>query len=98
MVCPGREKQNLFGNPDLKPEESVSYEAGVYYDNPAGLNANVTGFITSFSNKIVSYSINDNTNSYVNSGKARLHGVKLPAHCRCSRGCHAVTELHLDPK
>ena len=73
----GQGKTNLLGNPDLKPEESVSYEAGVYYDNPAGLNANVTGFMTDFSNKIVSYSINDNTNSYVNSGKARLHGVEF---------------------
>ena len=35
----GRGKTNLLGNPDLKPEESVSYEAGVYYDNHAGLNA-----------------------------------------------------------
>lgn len=73
----GQGKTNLLGNPNLKPEESVSYEAGVYYDNPAGLNANVTGFMTDFSNKIVSYSINDNTNSYVNSGKARLHGVEF---------------------
>ncbi|EEV6773859.1 bifunctional siderophore receptor/adhesin Iha, partial [Escherichia coli] len=73
----GQGKTNLLGNPDLKPEESVSYEAGVYYDNPAGLNANITGFMTDFSNKIVSYSINDNTNSYINSGKARLHGVEF---------------------
>ncbi len=60
----GQGRTNLLGNPDLKPEESVSYEAGVYYDNHAGLNANITGFMTEFSNKIVSYSIDDNTRSY----------------------------------
>lgn len=73
----GQGKTNLFGNPNLKPEKSISYRAGVYYDNPAGLNTNVTGFMTDFSNKVVSYSIDDNTNSYVNSGKVRLHGVEL---------------------
>ncbi|ENB2823078.1 bifunctional siderophore receptor/adhesin Iha, partial [Escherichia coli] len=73
----GQGRTNLLGNPELKPEESVSYEAGVYYDNLSGLNANITGFITDFSNKIVSYSIDDNTNSYTNSGKARLHGVEF---------------------
>ncbi|EPP1248948.1 TonB-dependent receptor, partial [Escherichia coli] len=73
----GQGRTNLLGNPDLKPEESVSYEAGVYYDNHAGLNANITGFMTEFSNKIVSYSIDDNTRSYTNSGKARTQGVEF---------------------
>lgn len=59
---------NTVGNPDLKPEESTSYETGLYYENDAGLNANVTGFYTEYKNKIVSYSIDDNTNSYTNSG------------------------------
>ncbi|MBJ5928255.1 TonB-dependent receptor, partial [Salmonella enterica subsp. enterica serovar Rissen] len=66
---------NTVGNPDLKPEESISYETGLYYENNAGLNANITGFYTEYKNKIVSYSIDDNTNSYTNSGKARTDGV-----------------------
>lgn len=45
---------NTVGNPDLKPEESTSYETGLYYDNDAGLNANITGFYTEYTNKIVS--------------------------------------------
>ncbi len=76
-VYPGRDVLIYSVTPNWKPEESVSYEAGVYYDNLSGLNANITGFITDFSNKIVSYSIDDNTNSYTNSGKARLHGVEF---------------------
>ena len=68
---------NTVGNPDLKPEESISYETGLYYENDTGLNANITGFYTEYKNKIVSYSIDDNTNSYTNSGKARTDGVEF---------------------
>lgn len=39
---------NTVGNPNLKPEESTSYETGLYYENDAGLNANVTGFYTEY--------------------------------------------------
>lgn len=73
----GQGRTNLIGNPSLKPEESVSYEAGIYYDNLKGLNTNITGFRTEYSNKIVSYSIDDNTNSYMNSGKARTYGIEF---------------------
>ena len=68
---------NTVGNPDLKPEESTSYETGLYYENDTGLNANITGFYTEYKNKIVSYSIDDYTNSYTNSGKARTDGVEF---------------------
>ena len=68
---------NTVGNPDLKPEESTSYETGLYYENDMGLNANITGFYTEYKNKIVSYSIDDYTNSYTNSGKARTDGVEF---------------------
>lgn len=73
----GQGKINLFGNFDLKLEESVSYEVGVYYDNFVGLNVNVIGFMIDFFNKIVFYFINDNINSYVNSGKVWLYGVEF---------------------
>ena len=68
---------NTVGNPNLKPEESTSYETGVYYANQKGFNANITGFYTQYRNKIVSYSINDQTSSYTNSGKARTDGVEF---------------------
>jgi len=41
------------GTPDLDPEESTSYEMGVYYDNYSGFNANATLFHTQFKDKIV---------------------------------------------
>ena len=45
------------GNPDLKPEESTSYEIGVLYDNYGGFTAGATYFYTDFTNKIT----NENT-------------------------------------
>ena len=41
------------GTPDLDPEESTSYEVGVYYDNHVGFNANATLFHTKFKDKIM---------------------------------------------
>jgi outer membrane receptor for ferrienterochelin and colicins len=43
---------NIYGNPDLKPETSVSQELGVLYDNPAGFNAGLTIFNNDFKDKI----------------------------------------------
>ena len=43
-----------LGNPDLDPEQSTSYEFGLYYDNLAGFNANGTLFYTEFKDKIMS--------------------------------------------
>ncbi|HEI8865638.1 TPA: TonB-dependent receptor [Serratia odorifera] len=68
---------NSVGNPDLKPEKSTSFEAGLYYENNAGLNANITGFYTDYRSKIVSYAIDDHTRSYSNSGKARTDGIEF---------------------
>lgn len=43
----------MFGNPNLKPEESTSYEFGfVYDDQEAGINTSVMLFHTVFDNKI----------------------------------------------
>jgi len=41
------------GTPNLDPEESTSYEVGVYYDNSVGFNANATLFHTKFKDKIM---------------------------------------------
>ena len=46
-----------YGNPSLKPEESTSYEMGLYYQRPA-LHASATLFHNRFENKII------NTASY----------------------------------
>ncbi|TQI81290.1 outer membrane receptor for ferrienterochelin and colicins [Serratia fonticola] len=42
----------IVGNPDLKPEKSLSQEIGLLWDNQQGLNAGVTLFNTDFKDKI----------------------------------------------
>lgn len=44
----------MVGNPDLKPETSVNYEVGVYYDSLDRLNVNATFFKNDFKDKIAS--------------------------------------------
>lgn len=73
----GQGKINTLGNPNLKPEQSTSYEAALYYDSGDGLNANVTGFYTDYQNKIVSRRIDDVTSTVTNSGKAHTGGIEF---------------------
>lgn len=70
---------STIGNPGLKPESSVNYETGIYYENDNSLKANVTGFINNFRNAIQSETINDSTNTYRNVGKATTRGIELAA-------------------
>lgn len=62
-----------FGNPDLQPEESTSYELGLYYTNDT-LRLSATVFHNDFSNKVI------NTASY-----AFYHadGTRIPARHDC---------------
>ena len=48
----GQGTSPIFGNPDLKPETSVSKEIAVYWQHPAGHNFNVTLFRNTFDDKI----------------------------------------------
>lgn len=43
---------NIYGNPDLKPETSLSKELGLLYNNGAGLSAGLTVFDNEFNDKI----------------------------------------------
>lgn len=43
---------NIYGNPDLKPEKSMSTELGVIYGNQDGLNTGLTVFHNRFRDKI----------------------------------------------
>ena len=44
----------MFGNPDLQPETSTSYELALYWQHPAGHNFNATVFHNTFDDKITS--------------------------------------------
>jgi len=68
---------STLGNPNLKPESSVNYETGIYYENAENVKANVTGFISNFRNAISSETIDDSTNSYRNVGKAINQGIEF---------------------
>lgn len=50
----GQGTSPMFGNPNLKPETSVSTELAVYWEHPAGHNFNVTAFNNTFEDKIAS--------------------------------------------
>ncbi|KFZ37997.1 hypothetical protein HR45_05655 [Shewanella mangrovi] len=68
---------NTVGNPELDPEKSTNYEAGVYYENIDDFNANITVFYNKYEDAIESYAITDDTNSYRNVGEARVEGVEF---------------------
>ena len=50
----GQGTSPMFGNPDLKPETSVSTELAIYWEHPAGHNFNATVFRNTFDDKIAS--------------------------------------------
>lgn len=66
-----------IGNPNLKPETSVNYETGLYYENANNVKANITGFISNFRNAIDSETLDDSTYSYRNVGKAINQGIEF---------------------
>lgn len=50
---PQRGGAQTWGNPDLKPEESINREIGAYYDAGGAFRGNATIFDTDYTNKIV---------------------------------------------
>jgi outer membrane receptor for ferrienterochelin and colicins len=81
----------FIGNPDLKPEESLSKEIAVYYEHPNKHNFNVTLFQNNFKDKIESADVTASAGSQwedVNStygslsqkqnvGKAEILGLEI---------------------
>lgn len=66
----------LFGNPDLKPETSDSYEISALYDNGHNLALQATLFRTELSDLIES-GTGANSGVDLNVGEARLQGLEL---------------------
>ncbi len=55
----GQGRIPLVGNPDLKPETSVSTELGAYFDNLDDFNANLTLFHNKFKDKLSSVTVDN---------------------------------------
>lgn len=70
--------QRVVGNPDLDPEKSQTYEAGIDYTQNAFL-ASLTYFYTEFEDKIVSSYLLDGSQSWDNIGDATVAGLELEA-------------------
>lgn len=73
----GNGLETTIGNPNLKPETSINYETGLYYENDSQVKANITGFISNFRNAIETVPLNDSTKSYQNVGKAINQGIEF---------------------
>nr|WP_259048303.1 TonB-dependent receptor [Klebsiella sp. BIGb0407] len=73
----GNGLETTIGNPNLKPETSINYETGLYYENDSQVKANITGFISNFRNAIETVQLNDSTKSYQNVGKAINQGIEF---------------------
>ena len=66
----------FYSNPNLKPEESTSYEIGLDQKLNYGLSAYLSGYSTNVKNLISSGKINGKT-TYINVNKARIQGGEL---------------------
>ncbi|MDQ9125873.1 ligand-gated channel protein [Serratia fonticola] len=82
----------IVGNPNLKPEKSISEEVGILWDNQEGLNAGVTLYNTDFKDKItevrrcnssedpactIGNTTYDFVSDRVNVDKANMRGVEV---------------------
>lgn len=72
----------MLGNPDLKPESSINYEASALWSNRRGLSAGATVFYNDFQDKLSTITTTERWNGYirmdrVNIDKAVIRGVEL---------------------
>lgn len=80
----GQGKTLTYGNPDLKPEESISTELGMLFNNQNGWTGNITAFHNKVKNKIVSGSCygfipdcDKNGSFNINRDQAKTWGMEL---------------------
>lgn len=83
-------KSHTYGNPNLKPEQSINYEASLLSDNEY-FSASLTGFYIDFTDKIATSPIVSTSqaigaytcsatmgcNSYINYDKAKSYGTEV---------------------
>ncbi len=66
------------GNPDLKPERSLTFDAGVGYSNRhIGLNVDVSYFHTQMKDVIYNVRGADKVKTFANGDKARMSGLEV---------------------
>ncbi len=68
--------KHVVGNPDLKPEKSITYEAGIDF-NYKELKSSFAFFHTDFSDKIYQYRVSGIDWSYKNVPGAIIQGVEM---------------------
>ena len=67
--------RRVVGNPDLEPETSKTWEAGLNY-TPGALEASLTWFATDFTDKIEFEASADGASSWTNLGSASISGFE----------------------
>ncbi len=72
----GREYYTIYGNPDLEPEESHSYDFSIEGESGKA-KGKLTYFTNSVKNLITTETIAYRTSRYINVGRARMDGVEL---------------------
>jgi len=66
------------GNPDLKPETSVTIDFGMKYTNKSnGLSLGLTYFTTNHKDLITTSHIGWTTTTFVNAGNAKMNGLEM---------------------
>lgn len=85
---------NMYGNPDLQPEKSLSKEIGLIYSGASGLRGGITLFDNEFTDKITRVPcpecgpVNDfgrAATTYVNVDDAITRGVEMSLHAPLTR-------------
>ncbi|HEG0493195.1 TPA: TonB-dependent receptor [Campylobacter jejuni] len=86
-----------FGNPNLKPEESINYELGVDFRVFDFAHYSITGFITDFTNQISSEDLTGSLNGIncdnntvctrpINLGKTQTKGIEFALNTKTYNG------------
>lgn len=81
----------MIGNPDLKPEKSISYETGIAYDNSdIGLKGSLTVYKTDFKDKLATTDLVCQPNE-----ECTINGVTYAAHAYGYRLRENIDEVEL---
>lgn len=72
--------KSFVGNPDLKPEKSLTIDFGLGYSAlKRALNMDVTYFNTTHKDKIVEKDLESGKTSFINADKSKMEGLELTA-------------------